>query len=210
MPPKQKQQQESPDGRLIAIIAGALAIGASAQATAASLSPLLGIPIATLLPILKIAMAKPVTYGPPPDTGVPSAVTESGRTEPYFRAQYVLAASRRAQEAIKQGGLSPAEAAKREERYFAQHLDAMLNRAKSAAAVDRAAKQYGDVLGWYAVLDNRTSLECRAANGKNFNASVRPPIGYPGAVHPFCRCKAGKPFKTKTTVYNVQPEKRSA
>jgi SPP1 gp7 family putative phage head morphogenesis protein len=210
MPPKQKKSEQRSDEELIAIIAGALAIAAPANATAATLAPLVGIPVAVLIDVLKIAMSRPYTFGPPPDTGVPTAATEAGRLEPYYRAQYVLAASRRAQAALKEGGPAVQKAAEAEDRYFNQHLEAMLNRARAANAVDRATKIYGDMLGWYARLDNRTSPECREANGKNFHASVRPPIGYPGSVHPHCRCKPGKPFPTKSTVYGIQPEKRAS
>lgn len=212
MPPKQKQetQQQRTDEEIIAVIAGALAIGAAVNTTAATLAPIVGVPLGTLAMILKIAMSKSVKYGPSPDTGVPSAATESARLEPYYRAQYVLAASRRAQVAIKQGGVSVDEAAETERRYFGQHLEAVLNRAKAAGKVDAAAKRYGDVIGWYARLDNRTSPECRAANGKNFNASVRPAIGYPGAVHTHCRCRPGKPHKTKNTVYSVKLNRRAS
>lgn len=211
MPPKQKQKQEPQrsDEELIAIIAGAIAIGASAQASATTLSPLIGIPTSILFPVWKLALSRPAKFGPPPDTGVPNAATEAGRLEATYRAQYVLAASRRVQAAVR-AGTAQADAMQAEQRFYAQHLEAVVGRAKAAGQVDAMAKRHGDLLGWYAKMDARTSAECKAANGKNFNASVRPPIGYPGSVHPDCRCKAGKPYSTRATVYNVKPEKRAS
>lgn len=209
MPPKQKQQnQPRSDAELIAIIAGALAVGASTKATATTLSPLIGIPIPALLLALTISDSRPPTYG---IATLPSASasSEAQRLEATYRAQYALAASRRAQEALRAG--TPIQQVQDRERvYFQQHLHAMSNRKESAAQVDSAAKRYGPTLGWYAKLDSRTSAECRAAHGKNFEATRRPGIGYPGSVHPHCRCRAGKPFATSKTVYSVKPEERAA
>ena len=50
------------------------------------------------------------------------------------------------------------------------------------------------LVGWKAVMDSRTSAECAAANGKNFPADRPPVIGWPGAVHPHCRCVPTKPY----------------
>lgn len=207
MPPKQKQKQQS-DAELIAIIAGALVVGASVQTTATTLSPLIGVPVPSLLPILLIAMSKPTTYG---IATLPSATasSEASRLEATYRAQYVLAASRRVQAAVA-AGVPREEALAREQRYFQQHLDAVRNRRDAAAQVDKAAKRYGSNLGWYAVLDNRTSKECREAHGRNFDITRIPAIGYPGSVHPHCRCRAGKAFVTSKTVYSVKPEERAA
>jgi uncharacterized protein with gpF-like domain len=59
--------------------------------------------------------------------------------------------------------------------------------------VDTAVMQVGLLLGWNTVIDSHTSPECLAANGHNFRADHMPKIGYPGAVHPHCRCYAGPP-----------------
>lgn len=210
MPPKQKQQPQRSDAELITIIAGAIAIGAPPSAAAASLAPILGVSASVLLSVIKLAMRKPTTYGTAPLTaGVPTASSASQRVEGLFRAQYVLAASRRIAAAVADG-VPLAEAERTEERYYNQHLEAMLNRRKAAAQVDGMARRHGDLLGWYAKMDSRTSAECREANGKNFTVSVRPPIGYPGTVHPNCRCKAGKPHGTRATVYSIQPEERAS
>lgn len=210
MPPKQQQQQQQPksDAALIAAIAGALVIGASAQATATTLSPVVGIPVPSLLPVLLIAMSKPTTYGIATMPSA-SASSEAQRLEGTYRAQYVLVASRRMRDGLR-AGIPRETLLQRERTYFDQHIAAVARRRDTAAKVDAAAKRHGDLLGWYAVLDNRTSRECREAHGKNFNASVRPAIGYPGSVHLHCRCRPGKAHSTSKTVYSVKPEERAA
>jgi hypothetical protein len=83
-----------------------------------------------------------------------------------------------------------------ERRYLAQHLNAERIRKEAAAQVDEARGKYGDILGWKAQMDERTTPECAAANGTNFHALVPPAIGYPGTLHGgTCRCKAVAPFR---------------
>jgi len=202
-----KQKRKPNEAQAVTIIAGALAIGASVQATATTLSAALGIPVAVLSPILTIAMSRPIHYGiiTLPSAG---ASSESQRLEATYRAHYVWAASQRLLQAIRLGRRDEALAA--EKTYFNQHMDAMSNRREAAAAVDKAAKRYGDNLGWYAKIDSRTSPECRAANGKNFSASRLPSIGWPGAVHPRCRCKPGRKHATSQTVYNIKPDRKAS
>lgn len=113
------------------------------------------------------------------------------------RAQYLLAAGMRVADAVAQaaaegtGRLSALTAAiGAETANWAAHVDAAAHRDTAARAVDSAADQYGDLLGWEAVLDNRTTPECRAADGKNFRVSDPPAIGAPGTVHASCRCQA--------------------
>jgi len=65
---------------------------------------------------------------------------------------------------------------------------------RAAAQVDTAVMDHGLLLGWHSVNDRRTSPECRAANRHNFRADDMPLIGFPGAVHPHCRCWPGAPF----------------
>lgn len=85
-------------------------------------------------------------------------------------------------------------AVNRERGYYGQQLVAGWNREKAGAAVDSASMTHGRLLGWYTRIDARTSAECRAANRHNFNADEPPAIGYPGMVHPHCRCQPGAPF----------------
>lgn len=203
MPRKPKQKRYS-DEQLVMFIAAALAMKANNNATASELASPLGIPAATILLALAVATARPLPS--PPVAGVHNAVTafsETDKLEGYFRANYVLAASRRLDDKFTRG-IPRRIAMEQEKRYFEQHMESARNRRKAARAVDVAAGRYGATLGWHATLDLRTSPECRAANGKNFDATVRPPIGYPGSVHPSCRCRPGRPFNTKQTVYSLK------
>lgn len=194
MQSRQRKSTQPSQAEIIAIIAGALALEKAPKPTAETLAPLIGVPVKTLLAVLLIAMSRPIRYGV---TVIPSASAsaESQAMEASFRALYVWNATQR----IEAGG-SYAD----EQRFFNQHMDAVTKRRKSATAVDKARARYGDELGWHAKMDSRTSPECREANGKNFSASRIPGIGFPGAVHPNCRCRPGKKFATSETVYKIR------
>lgn len=138
--------------------------------------------------------------------------------EDTYRAAYLLAAATRVQRAVdrRPAGQSQAEAlrqaAQRERQFYRQHLDAQARRRQVAAQVDVAALRHGvpfidgatgvatKLVGWHARLDDKTSPECRAADGANFPANRPPQIGWPGAVHPHCRCRPGAPFATARMV----------
>lgn len=116
------------------------------------------------------------------------------------RAQFTISSARRLTSAIlsarARGGTARsaiAEALPRERRYFGQHIEAAWQRARAAAQVDSAYQAYGPLLGWNSVRDKRTSAECRAAHGGNFYVDQPPAIGWPGSVHPHCRCYPGVP-----------------
>jgi hypothetical protein len=146
-----------------------------------------------------LSVVQMVMSFPPEKTGVAgSASLITSRQNALRRAQFVLAAGRRVTRDLADARAHGqplsrvlADSVTRERRYFSQHLDAMWNRAKAAAQVDSAAMTYGNLLGWNTVLDGHTSPECRAADGKNFEATDQPLIGWPGAVHPHCRCYPG-------------------
>lgn len=92
---------------------------------------------------------------------------------------------------------------RQELRYADAHLDASAKRMEAAQQVNDAMVEYGSVLGWHAILDERTDALCRDLHGTNFSA-LRPPHGHwPGSVHPHCRCYAGAPFPTPVTSYTV-------
>lgn len=149
------------------------------------------------------AVLQSVTRYPPPLTGVIGAASaQSSRLNTARRVQYVIAATRRvASAAIEARARNrPVAAAVRdqldsERRFYQMHLDAMWQRARAAGAVDLAAAEYGPLLGWYTTLDDKTSPECKDADGKNFRAEAMPDIGFPGAVHPHCRCRPGPPYQ---------------
>jgi hypothetical protein len=129
------------------------------------------------------------------------ATREMIRVNLMRRAQFAVASARRLAADVR-GAKSRNESLlqalnagrTREQRYFAQHVMAIWNRMDAAAKVDSAAGIYGDLLGWNTVMDRRTSAECRAANHRNFLADHMPSIGYPGMVHPHCRCYPGRPY----------------
>jgi hypothetical protein len=143
-----------------------------------------------------------VTTHPPPLTGViGEASRQTSRMNTARRAQYVVAAAKRVLGAARDArakGESVKDAFRdalaTERRYYLMHLAAMKNRANAAAETDKAAAKYGNLLGWKAKMDDRTSAECRIANGQNYYASSIPDIGIPGAVHPSCRCKPVRPW----------------
>jgi hypothetical protein len=143
-----------------------------------------------------------VTGHPPPLTGViGEASRQTARMNTARRAQYVVAAAKRVLGAARDArakGESVKDAFRdalaTERRYYLMHLAAMKNRANAAAETDKAAAKYGNLLGWKAKMDDRTSVECRIANGQNYYASSIPDIGIPGAVHPSCRCKPVRPW----------------
>jgi hypothetical protein len=113
--------------------------------------------------------------------------------EPLYRAAFILNSARRMDAGLK-AKKDPNVLIAQERRAYLLHLQAAARRKEAAAATDQAARRYGTKIGWYATLDRITSPECRAAHGTNFDLDKRPSIGYPGSVHPHCRCKPGKPW----------------
>jgi hypothetical protein len=95
----------------------------------------------------------------------------------------------------------------REQRFYGQQLVAGWNREKAGAAVDSASMEHGRLLGWHTVIDQRTSPECLAAAGHNFHADQMPAIGYPGMVHPNCRCFPGRPYPSGKLM-GTQPSRK--
>lgn len=155
------------------------------------------IPRQALFAVLQVVMSHP-----PGQTGMfGPATTLTERMNLQRRAQFTVAAARRVGQAVTQarseGRSVPqalADAIQRERRFYAQHLIATWQRSGAGAQVDMEAMSRGLLLGWHAVRDKNTSADCLAADGKNFYADHMPLIGYPGAVHPHCRCQPGAPF----------------
>ena len=209
--PAQAQQQQQPapqnqaavDAAIVAIIATVLI--SATTAAAAYTAVMMQMKLQKLVGSFEreaLLGAIEAVMGLPHDRreGVGAAQTIIARLNAVRRAQFVLSAARRItrelQLARAQGqplGLALREAISRERRYYAQHLQAIFQRMQAASQVDARAAEYGPLLGWYAVKDRHTSAECLAANGKNFYVWSMPLIGYPGGVHPHCRCYPGKP-----------------
>jgi hypothetical protein len=129
----------------------------------------------------------------------------------YRRATYMVQAALRMSTALSTPGdpQARADAVRRawatEVRYMQQHLQAQARRNMAAQQVARVwrANKKPALLGWKAKMDERTTAECRAANGRNFDPRKIPTIGYPGTVHPHCRCVPVKPYDTTLRVEDL-------
>lgn len=152
-----------------------------------------------------------------PTTGAHAAVQATYRRNLVRRASYLAQAARRVSTSLLRGRDAALSALDAERRYLEQHLRADAQRtvaanqvAAQARTLAREAKRDGStwngLLGWHAVMDERTSAECRRANGRNFDPTRLPLIGYPGSVHPECRCRPGPPFATDKRVELMRPE----
>lgn len=179
---------------MVAIVLGAALSGSAAAAALA------GLPLYRAEDREMLEGVADIVMGMPPETfGVSGSATgQALRLNQMRRAQFTVAAIRRGRAALaaarSSGGSRLAALAKfltAERRYYGQHLDAMRTRAAAAAQVDSAASTWGMLLGWYAREDRLTSAECRHADGRNFRADAMPLIGFPGGVHPHCRCLPG-------------------
>jgi hypothetical protein len=141
------------------------------------------------------------------DTPAARVLQEIATTNAFRRASYLVNAVQRLSPAVASRDFERISRAERaEDRYFAAFQEAERRRNETGAQVAQVAAGYGInargelLLNWRAKLDRKTSADCRWAHGRNFNALVIPPIGYPGMVHLWCRCKAGPPRDTKRRV----------
>lgn len=156
------------------LIASLAAVGVTASAARAALT-LVGVTNApTVLPIGPASRATAVS-------------------EQLYRSAYLVNAAERIQSRVDRG-MTLKDAVQAELGFYRQHLAAQANRRRVAEAVDKQARKSGSVLGWKARMDAKTSAECAAANGRNFAVRSRPAIGWPGSVHPHCRCMAVPAF----------------
>lgn len=210
--PRRRQAPPAPaappaPGALPGVAAGAGSAASTAAALASAFLTLTG--MALLIACRKILLAFGVSlliiaflaryaFARLPEPGHPfeqgPAEEEQRRLAAAYRAWYIINAVERLEKAATESPDALTRAEAMESHYFRLHLRAVQNRIESARAVDDAARRWGDLLGWRAVMDQKTTLECRAANGKNFHASAEPSIGYPGAVHPHCRCIPTAPY----------------
>lgn len=200
-PPQQPSPfQVAADTALVAAVGTALLSAVNVAAAMPLLYAALKarrIPARAMEAVLDVVMSFP-----PGQTGAHGPATLAmERANLLRRAQFVVAAARRVAadvSAAHSRGQSVPEAItaalRRERRFYAQHLMAIWQRSQAGAQVDSAAMEHGLLLGWHATRDTRTSAECLAADGRNFYADHVPLIGYPGTVHPHCRCQAGRPF----------------
>jgi hypothetical protein len=195
-------QQQAPPQQTAAAIDAVLALEAATvllQAVTVTGAVLLLLPKFSRagIPRPALTVAVDVVMGMPPDrTGVSGAATHAiSRLNLMRRAQFLVSSARRVTTDLRDGrsrgeSISSilSESLTRERRYYGQHLNAIWNRMEAAARVDSTAMLYGTVL------DSHTSADCRAADRHNFYADSVPVIGYPGMVHPHCRCWPGAPY----------------
>lgn len=199
--------QQGPTSAQVAALSALLAGSATASGVAAGFASIAGVAPAVAKALLTVTDRRPLSVV----AGVGPAVRQTAASEATYRSMYLLNASGRIRTRIE-GGMAPADAVRAEMPNYRAHLAAQQNRAVSAVAVDRAARRFGLVLGWRAVMDSRTSAECRAADGKNFQPASRPLIGWPGSVHPRCRCRPVAAFAGAGFVDDVatQTERKAA
>jgi len=205
---QQEQPQPQPaaqsggpsDTDLAAAAAVALGAAVTVPAVVALLARLYiqaGISRLALHAAVEVAMSMP-----PEVTGIAGPATaQVDRLNRIRRGQMFLSIARRLTSDVKQALSQNRSIARalldgvaRERRYYGLHRDAMWSRSRAAMAVDMAAMQYGLLLGWHAHDDDRTTPDCRAADGKNFRVDAMPRIGFPGTVHARCRCTPVSPY----------------
>ncbi|AWY07246.1 capsid maturation protease and MuF-like fusion protein [Streptomyces phage Araceli] len=194
------------DGALVEAVLAMLAVGASVDATAKSLAAVLAVPFAIALEFLH-ALGKAALKafrGATVKEKTPTAVGLAHRANLRYRAAFIIRALRRIVAAPDKK-----LALKRELEFWKGHLKANARRIAVARRIDWARGRYGELLGWYAKMDDRTSAECRAADGRNFVALEPPVIGYPGSVHLHCRCVPGPPHPGAKMVNDSLTVRRS-
>lgn len=196
--PVLSQPQQS---QLVQHVAEVLATGASASSIALGIALLLkpyGITKPAVVQAVGISVvgtastpyAKLKTHGIADNPDAIKVARSQAKRELYFRAAYIIAASKRISQDVADGQ-TLGSAISAETPYFTAHELARRGRLNAAARVGLAASKYGDLLGWYRDPDSNTEVECALANGNNFYASRGTVIGLPGTVHPKCACFGG-------------------
>lgn len=136
-------------------------------------------------------LSKPMTgrsrHGAPAPLPNMTATRRIASEEPEMRAMFLLASARRLTQALIDGAYT--QALENEQRFLDMHVAAGRNRRKAARRVDDIARD-GQVLVWRAVMDDRTTPDCAALDGRLFTADHPPGGVYPGAKHIRCRCRA--------------------
>lgn len=198
-----EQPAKVPPGAEVEQLTNMLVSAASVSAIVGFLSGLAGIGPDAAHRLVSISEVDAMLQLKPPWGTAHPAILQQHLSNLRRRAAYLIMAGRRLGTAVvweKNHAGSLNRAIENERRYLRQHLEAVQRRNTAAKKVAAASYRYGDDLGWYAILDDRTSAECRRAHGSNFNAAEPPRIGYPGTVHAHCRCKPGPPHQTDRRV----------
>lgn len=211
-------EQDGNLGVILAALVAALIAGAAVAVFVALLLRLSRMHVEALRYLLRpTGELRAIIVAPRPD---PASWTEAQAHQHNQnlrrRASYLVNAGRRMSRAYRADGAAGLRRAyEAETRYWRQHQQATARRDEAARQVGLQARRWGDgptsarLLGWHAVMDERTSAECRQAHGRNFDPSRIPPIGYPGSAHPHCRCEPGAPFATRRRVETIRPDPRA-
>jgi len=210
----------APDGELIAALVAALIAGAAVDVLARILGRFAGLTTRLAGQILRLqgwdallrATAEELSILPRYETPAVRVLHQGATVAAFRRATYLINASRRLAPAVASGDVDRIYRAQATEaRYLEAHLQAEDRRGAATLRVAETVAPFGVdkngelLLGWKATLDSKTSADCRWANGRNFNALQPPPIGYPGTVHLWCRCRPVPPYPTKRRVEHGTP-----
>lgn len=193
-----EQPAKVPPGSEVEQLTALLVSAASVATVVGFLAGLPGVSMAAVKRLMDSPEWPNLIESPVPHGVAHPAVLQQHLSNLRRRAAYLVVAARRISTAVVQEHNTPGTvqtALRREATYLRQHLDAVAHRNVAVKNVVAKAYRYGEDLGWYAVRDDRTSPECRAAHGSNFRADQPPKIGYPGTVHNSCRCKPGPPHR---------------
>lgn len=205
----QPEEEGAPLGLILAALVQALISGAALAVVIALLLRLAGMSAEAVRYMFRPGPVRESYRYERPNTGTwAEPQVQQYNQNAHRRASYLVNAGRRMSRAYRSDGLEGLRKAyEAETRFWAQHLHAAQRRTDAARQVADAMARISEVrLGWYATLDERTSPECRRAHGRNFNPKRIPRIGYPGSVHPHCRCRPGVPFATRLRVEDVRPD----
>lgn len=186
------------------VLASGLAISAMAEGIELLLAPY-GITARSIMAAIGLARtthnprARLARHGVDKRSEAAQIPRAAAKAERYFRAAYVINASRRIEQSVADGA-TLGEALNKELPYFTAHEAARDERLGAAAKVGIAAQLHGPLLGWYLDPLLNNDPECIAADGHNFYADEGTVIGLPGMVHRFCGCEAGPPHEGATLV----------
>lgn len=197
-PTVQPVQPPPQDDETIKQVAELLLAGYAIDKTAHGVAHLLGLP--TLPVLAAIGLAGSGTAHRP---NARLAGTQGARTagpvrevrdqETFYRAAYVVNAAARIHASMS-SGQTLKQAVSTERPNTRAHEQARRNRLNTAVEMQRLSDLFGPLLGWYRDPLSDSESECVQADGHNFDPAVGTVIGFPGSVHPHCRCVAGPPI----------------
>jgi hypothetical protein len=148
------------------------------------------------------AIAKTMGYKAGPQAVQAMLKMQGPRPSNPYDVAFLILGAQRIQSAMSKG-VPTEQAVVTEATYDKMHDKANAARTRATAQAKSVVRSQGPIVGWYAHYDSKTSPECRLANGNNFDAMEGTLIGYPGSVHPYCRCWTGPPHANGQWVNDV-------